>query len=466
LFGAVALFDKSGKSEIDAAGKSVDYEYRIAARQVRRIGYDLFAEIRSLLTDGQPAAYAQVPTLELHIALMRQWLVEANVPFVEILPRPAGHSFICCLTHDVDFFGVRRQGLDRTTAGFAVRASMGTLIDLLRGRRTWREAAGNARALMQLPFVLLGLARDFWRPFDDYAACERPECSTFFLVPFKDRAGVAPDGGTDARRAVRYQTSDIAEEAQQAIARGSELGVHGIEAWQGADAAESERQAVETVVPTRGGVRMHWLYFSPPSPQHLEAGGFEYDSTWGYNDAVGYRAGTSQVFRWLQTDHLMELPLTIMDSALLSRERMALDVTAAVAIGRRLISQAVRFGGTLVVNWHCRSLAPERQWRRPYEALITEATGAGAWFATGASAVAWFRWRRSIGFSETRNGSVVRVTATVASTMAPGAVVRIHGADHHSDVLDGSKPATWTLRHPRTPPMQQQPIAVGEPVAT
>ena len=29
----------------------------------------------------------------------------------------------------------------------------------------------------------------------------------------------------------------------------------------------------------------------------LDEAGFEYDSTVGYNDAVGYRAGTSQVFR-------------------------------------------------------------------------------------------------------------------------------------------------------------------------
>src|SRR4051812_47216040 len=242
LFGAVALFATGSNGDIAVAEWSVDVEYRIGTRRVRRIGYDLFAEIHSLLTTGQPAVFAQVPTLELHIALMRHWLVQADVPFVEILPRPAGHSFICCLTHDVDFFGVRRQGLDRTTAGFAVRASLGTIGDLLRRRRTWREAMGNFTALAQLPFVLLGLARDFWRPFDDYAACERPERSTFFLVPFKDRAGIAPDGSTQAARAVRYQASDIAAPARQALARGSELGVHGIDAWQGAGAADRERQ--------------------------------------------------------------------------------------------------------------------------------------------------------------------------------------------------------------------------------
>ena len=117
-----------------------------------------------------------------------------------------------------------------------------------------------------------------------------------------------------------------------------------------------------------------------------------------------------------------------------------------------------------MVNWHCRSLAPERQWRRPYEALIAAATSAGAWFATGADAVEWFRWRRSIRFSETRSGSVVRVTATGPSAAAPGAVARIYGAAHTSDALDGSKPVTWTLRRPLTPRMQE-PTAVGEPVA-
>ena len=43
---------------------------------------------------------------------------------------------------------------------------------------------------------------------------------------------------------------------------------------------------------------MHWLYFGDDSPKTLEAAGFDYDSTCGYNDAVGYRAGTSQVFLW------------------------------------------------------------------------------------------------------------------------------------------------------------------------
>ena len=113
-----------------------------------------------------------------------------------------------------------------------------------------------------------------------------------------------------------------------------------------------------TAQPT-AGVRMHWLYFDADSPRQLEAAGFDYDSTWGYNDAVGYRAGTSQVFRLAGTK-LMELPLSIMDSALFYPRRMGLTDREAMQLCRRIVANARRFGGTVVINWHDRSLAPER----------------------------------------------------------------------------------------------------------
>src|SRR5438034_9603576 len=61
---------------------------------------------------------------------------------------------------------------------------------------------------------------------------------------------------------------------------------------------------------------MHWLYWSEDSPVILEDGGFPYDSTVGYKDAIGYRAGTSQVYKPLQPTRILELPLHVMDTAL------------------------------------------------------------------------------------------------------------------------------------------------------
>jgi hypothetical protein len=448
VYGRLALFVvEKNACGLRSGDKAIGYEQRSEGRRLWRIGYDLFSEVGRLLNEGQPASRALTPTLELHIALLRHLLWQSEVPFVEVLPRPEGYDFICCLTHDVDFFGVRRHRFDRTLLGFVARASLGTWADLVRGRRSAADVVRNLKALLSLPFVFLGLTRDFWRPFEDYARVEDPTRSTFFLVPFKDRPGVAPDGTVDARRGVRYQLCDIPAELKDATARGSELGLHGIDAWRSAEAGREEKLELTSITNQQAtGVRMHWLYFSADAPRQLEAAGFAYDSTCGYNEAVGYRAGTSQVFRLPGTERFMELPLSIMDSALFAHDRMPLRREHALAVCRQIISQARMLGGTVVINWHCRSLAPERLWGEAYRDLLAEVgRGDRAWFARAGAAVEWFRWRRSIRFSEglSRTGGLLRVMA--ASSTHPAGVIRTYrpgptGTEIRDLPIDGGTP--------------------------
>ncbi|HEY7446715.1 MAG TPA: hypothetical protein VH702_01125, partial [Vicinamibacterales bacterium] len=241
IYGRVARFDSNTVADpIKSGGKAIEWEHQSKGRLIRRIGYDLFGEVRCLLTQGQPASQALIPTLDLHIALLRHLLVEGGVPYVEIPPRPAGSDFICCLTHDVDFCGIRRHRFDRTLLGFLARASIGTLADLVRGRRSAVEVARNWAALLSLPLVFARLAPDFWTPFEDYARVEEGKPSTFFLVPFRGRPGTAPDGSVDGLRAAPYQISEIAEQVRGALGRESELAVHGIDAWRDADAGRAE----------------------------------------------------------------------------------------------------------------------------------------------------------------------------------------------------------------------------------
>ena len=111
---------------------------------VVRLGYDLFEEVRILLTHGQPAAFAAIPTLERHIDLLRRWIVGNGIPLVEIPPVPEGHRFIVCLTHDLDHPALRFHGLDPTTLGFLYRALPGSLLDACRGRLSLRGQIGRA----------------------------------------------------------------------------------------------------------------------------------------------------------------------------------------------------------------------------------------------------------------------------------------------------------------------------------
>ncbi len=433
--GAAAFEGKQTTGILKVAGRDLDYRHRSPLRTTWRIGYNLFAEVHCLLTRGQPSAFALTPTLELHIALMRHLLLQSGVSFVEIPPRPDNADFICCLTHDVDFFGIKRHRWDRTLVGFAYRGTIGTLIGLIQGRRTISETMRNWLAVLSLPFVFAGLARDFWQPFEDYAAVDAQRGSTYFLAPFKGLPGVAPDGTTNPVRGLPYAVGDIRKEVASARAERTEFALHGIDAWRTVECGRAELNELTAVTgPQRVGVRMHWLYFSSESTQLLEAAGFEYDSTCGYNDALGFKAGTSQVFRPLGRSRLMELPLSIMDSAMFYSGRMAMTRDAALQLCRRIVETARHFGGTLVINWHDRSLAPERLWERYYRDLLGEIeTGGRVWFATASEAVDWFRWRRSIRFrADSASNKVVIETAATHSTL-PGGRIAIHRAD-------GSKP--------------------------
>ena len=393
---------------------------------VIRAGYDLFAEVRFLLGDGQPLEYARVPSLDLHIDLLRQWILDRGLPLTEVPATPYGCRFIVCLTHDIDFVGVGRLGWNHTLLGFLARASVGTLVDVVRGRRPIEDVKRNWLAILSLPFVRLGLLPDFWHPFEDYDAAEGRLRSTYFLVPFKERPGIGPDGNVDPKRSVTYQASEIGEVASATAARGNELGVHGIDAWRDSAAGRNELNEVTSITGTSmAGIRMHWLYFDAESPVRIEAAGFDYDSTCGYNEAVGYRAGTSQVFQIPGTKRLMELPMAIMDSALFSSGRMRLSHDAALAECREIIANATRFGGTLVINWHCRSLAPERLWDRFYQSLLAEIGANHVWFATGREAVDWFRWRRSIRFAAGQEPGDATTRVSAPPTSRAG-VIRIH----------------------------------------
>jgi hypothetical protein len=426
IYGDLARFGAASDSAtLTSGGKAIEYRRSCGKRTIWRVGYNLFSEARYLLRVGQPATFAEMPTFEHHIEVLRRVLVASGVPFVEVPPRPAGFEFACCLTHDVDFFGIRRHAFDRTLAGFIARASVGSLADFVRGRRPFLELVRNWAALVRLPAVFTRMASDFWHPFADYALADAGLPSTFFLVPFKGRPGMSPQGGVRPSRAVPYEISDIADDVKGVAERGSELAVHGIDAWCDADAGRAERAQLTSVTgQRRAGVRMHWLYFNQDSPRKLETAGFDYDSTYGYNDAVGYRAGTSQVFR-IPGTRLMELPLSIMDSAMFFSDRMALSRDDARERCQRILTNARRFGGTVVINWHDRSLVPERQWGRPYADLLGAVRdGNRAWFCTGTQAVDWFDWRRSMKFACDERGDV-SIVSPVCDPSLPAAQMTI-----------------------------------------
>jgi hypothetical protein len=449
IYGSCLLFNSPGNEVLvhERTKSAAAVSVASGEQMVVRVGFDLFEEVRYLLTQGQPAEFASIPTLDLHLSLLRELIVSRRVPLVEILPAPAEHRFIVCLTHDIDHPRVRYHKCDQTMFGFLYRAMAGSVINFCRGRRSLRQVALNWKAAFSLPLVFARLAKDFWNQLDRYLALEKDLASTFFVIPIKGDMGVDSNGKTRARRASSYAPADIADDLNKLLSANCEIAVHGIDAWRDSAKGRNERERIREITGiAAGGVRMHWLYFGAQTAMLLEKAGFDYDSTIGYNETIGYRAGTSQVFKNPDVGHLLELPLHIMDTALFYPSYMNLSDEQAGAAMVPLIENAARFGGVITINWHDRSLGPERLWGEAYVNLLRDLRTRTPWFATASQTVAWFRKRRATSFvNDTHEGGSIRVQPATGPTAAglPPLTVRVYNGGASKRNLGSSRSAAF-----------------------
>jgi len=105
---------------------------------------------------------------------------------------------------------------------------------------------------------------------------------------------------------------------------------------------------------------------------------------------------TTQAYRLPGAETLLELPLHVMDTALFYPAYSNLSDEEARQVVWRLIDDLEHLVAALTINWHDRSIAPERLWGDFYCKLVKElkkAKGPGG--PNSAQAVAWFRKRRA-----------------------------------------------------------------------
>jgi hypothetical protein len=374
-------------------------------RTIIRLGFNFFEEFSHILRYGQPLNHAHVPTVDIHIANLRKWILNAGLKVLEIPPHPRGNPFFACLTHDVDFAGIRKHFFDHTMAGFMYRAVIGSSKGFLKGRYPVSHLARNWNAVISLPLVFAGLKKDFWFQFRKYVEIEENCPSTFFLVPFKDRPGESKNGLKVTRRAVRYEVSELKDEIDYILQKGCEVGVHGIDSWCRPESAQMELNKIQMLTgQSTLGVRMHWLYNDHDTPAVLEKAGYKYDSTWGYNEKPGFRAGTFQVWKPFRAETLLELPMHIMDTSLFYPDHMNLTFEQGLETIKQFTDSASSYGGVLTLNWHHRSIAPERLWDGVYIDAMDHFRGRYARFATASAVADWFEKRRSIVFENEENG--------------------------------------------------------------
>lgn len=135
------------------------------------------------------------------------------------------------------------------------------------------------------------------------------------------------------------------------------------------------------------GFRTHYLHFDyQKSFSVLEAAGIKYDSTLGYWENIGFRAGISFPFypfniKENRPFRVLEIPLIVMDTTLHSAKAMNLSSLSGARTLNRLIGMAATYQSHISLLWHNTTFDPVDYpgWGKLYWKTIKRALNKQAW---------------------------------------------------------------------------------------
>jgi hypothetical protein len=280
-------------------------------------------------------------------------------------PGWGGARFAVALTHDVDTpWKWTRLGVK----GAAARAKS----DLVGGRV--RSGLRELRGLSGAPLHKATGTDPYWS-FDKIISDERRQgaSSTFFLMADHAHELDGPAG---------EQYEELRPRLVETLLEGNaEVGLHG--SYSAADdpaRISAEKHSLEQLAGSIQGQRYHFLRLDPHrNLGQLEEAGFAYDSSLGFSDALGFRAGIAHPFRPWDFEReaprdLVEVPLAAMDVTLSAERYLGLSVQEADERLTALIDWAAENGGGFAVLWHSEqydsALLPG--WDRLYKRFMEE----------------------------------------------------------------------------------------------
>lgn len=241
---------------------------------------------------------------------------------------PEGKKFAVCLTHDVD--------LIYPPFSHYLASSLYYLRDLkiseMMSNLFWKRISNKS------PYI----------NFDDIMRLEKKYDSTssFFFLSTNE----------DIKR-FRYNIEDLGNELGTILDNGFEVGLHGgYYSFKDLNKIKAEKIRLEKVIGKKVyGYRNHYLRMSIPETWDILAKlGFKYDTTYGFTNAVGFRNGLCHPFypynnKTKKNIPILELPLIIMDSALL---KSGGTMEGAWKLFKSLLDSVEKNNGVLTVLWH------------------------------------------------------------------------------------------------------------------
>jgi len=155
------------------------------------------------------------------------------------------------------------------------------------------------------------------------------------------------------------------------------------------------------------GIREHYLKFDPSKTwQIMEELGFLYDTTWGFNQKPGFRAGVclpyhppSSDFRALK---ILELPLVLMDTSLWGY--MHLKEEEGFTELERAVSRVKGHDGLFTMLWHQEAL--QMRGGRLYSRILRHLAGENCFVSNAEKIAEWWLNRERSELQEIEQGKI------------------------------------------------------------
>lgn len=276
---------------------------------------------------------------------------------LESLSWPGGKKFALCLTHDVD-----------------------------RVKKTYQYFTHFAKTLR--PYHLLSLLQKeepYWN-FEKIMEIEERygvKSTFFFLNESKKLDLLKPKNWAISLGRYDIHNSKVTNIIKKLHSKGWEIGLHGsYESYRNKELLNKEKEKLEEIIEDEVvGIRQHNLNIEIPKTWKIQYEvGLKYDTTFGFNDKVGFRDSKYLPFHPLDNSFL-EIPLTIMDATLFKISRSIDDAWAKC---KNLIDSTEKSNGLLTVLWH-QEVFNEKEfpgWSKIYEEIIRVCKEKNAWIAT------------------------------------------------------------------------------------
>lgn len=290
------------------------------------------------------------PIVNEYIDLLWDWIKFLHPDLQRHPLWPNGKEFAVCLTHDVD--NTRRYCFPNI---IRLAGSM-----IIRQRRFLTALA----MFFDYGRVLAGLKKDPFDTFDYFLETEAKDGivpSFYFMaggnhVPFDERDTL--------------EKSRVADLALRLKSRGCEIGLHpSFDTYNSPEMMAAEKAMLDRIFGgSHYGCRQHYLRFRVPQTWHIqEQLGFLYDTSMAFADHVGFRCGYCLPFRpfdLLQNRvlGLWELPLTVMETSLRSKNYQHLMSEEGYKYIVSLIETVKKHSGLFILLWHNSTLNKYSEW--------------------------------------------------------------------------------------------------------